>query len=188
MTPITTLRQRLLQDLRANHERLDEGVSRFDLATRSGLVGFLQMHEAALTGLVPRAPQGALREAMGDLPQRAAKDLVALEAPRLTVAAPQEIHPLALDYVICGSRLGATVLQKRWQAGGQAPAGARYMAAPDYIDLWRAFCETARLAPGHGVEADAVLADAARLFDHYALCALRADPSAAKEGTLGEAA
>lgn len=174
-TPHSTLRLRLQTETRASHEDLDRTVSRFDLRTRDGFELFLQMQSVALRAIAPHAAQSTIAECIDDLLARAETDLRAIGAwAHRDAMEVGSLHPLAIDYVIAGSRLGTKVLRTRWLDADdpdvrQADA---YFSVPSYIELWKSFCETANAMPSAGDVADQIVCDADRIFKLYHMCAL----------------
>lgn len=150
------------------HATLDQMAAQMDLNSRAGYVSFLRMNEAGLAAVQGADCAPGVAAMQADLLARLRQDLAALGAAPLgaTGEARANLSPLALDYVLAGSRLGGAVLRQRWQAGalGRAGAPSAYMSAPDYLEIWRAFCAAARDLPATGAVADQVVADAATVF------------------------
>lgn len=173
-----TLRKRLRDSTRGAHEALDAQVSAFDLSTRSGLRCFLAMQVQALSALASVADGAACAPIIRVLRNGARDDLATLSG-RVPAPAPaprHKPHPLALDYVISGSRLGTVVLKRRWQASTDPAvrAATAYFGAPDGIEHWRAFCASTEAIDAAGAVSDSIVADAAGLFDFYGRCAASA--------------
>lgn len=166
-----TLRARLRRELSGVHAALDQMAGQMDLDSHTGYVAFLKMNEAGLAALQGAGCAPGLAAMQTDLLARLRQDLAALGAAPLAQTGERraDLSPLALDYVLAGSRLGGAVLRQRWQAGalGRAGAPSAYMSAPDYLDLWRGFCAAARDLPATGAAADQVVTDAATLFDMF---------------------
>lgn len=172
------LRSRLRSGSSSAHQELDRLVSRFDLGTAPGLSAFVSMQYAALTELMRLKSGDLTAGAIIDLRQRADTDLGSLGAPRPAplrrLTAP--LAPIAVDYVIAGSRLGTKVLRKRWLASS-APRvqGARaYFSAPDYIECWQRFCHDALEIDPSEDAAVRILEDVNRMFALYTAAALAA--------------
>ena len=112
----------------ADHARLDAAVSRFDVATRDGLAGFAITHLAAFRAMQSVAERADLRAMIDAL----TRDLLSLgaagEVPTLTAPATD---PLAVDYILAGSRMGTKVLRRQWASA--TDAGVR--AASAYFGL-----------------------------------------------------
>ena len=180
---MTHLRQRLAEDLASTHERLDGLVSLFDLETKSGVTSFILMHEAALKQLSDAKLSDATAQMVTDLLHRAQADLSTLQVAQLTLAKTktENLHPLAVTYVISGSRLGAEVLKKRWLGSEAAKDrhGEAYMLAPRHIDVWQSFVKEASDMPATSEVADQIVEDAATVFALYSDIA-----NLAREGTI----
>lgn len=169
MTVRQTLRSRLRDSLRAEHEALDERVSGQDLQSLAGFTAFLRMNEAGYGDLSNYAARPEVTAALRDLCQRARDDLAALGAaplPRRVWSGPAPAA-LAIEYVVAGSRLGGEVLRRQWENGPLAARGSSYMSAPNYLELWRAFIAATADLPGDDASADAVVADARRVFQMF---------------------
>lgn len=165
------LRQRLARDLASTHQRLDDLVSLFDLETKTGVTSFILMHEAALKQLSETQLSDAARTMVNDLLHRAQADLDAMQVAPLTPEPTKtdDLHPLAVTYVIAGSRLGAEVLKKRWLGSEAAKDGhgEAYMLAPRHIEVWQSFVKDASEMPATSDLADKIVKDAAAVFELY---------------------
>lgn len=176
---MSDLRQRLRTGTRAAHEALDARLSDYDIATPEGLGRFLSLQRLALTALEPLSAGAAVAPLLRDMRDHAEADLLRLgwpahdPVPEAFPGDQRPPHPLALDYVIAGSRLGTMVLRKRWAASRDpAVRDARaYFSAPDHTGYWTAFCKTAGAVDAETPLADRVVTDAARLFHFYQHCA-----------------
>ena len=170
-----SLRLSLRTETSAAHERLDALVSTFDLRTPSGLAAFLSMQASAL-GAISGGPGSApTLEMAADLAARARADLALLEqAGRLTIPSlPRDLDPLAVDYIVSGSRLGTMVLKRRWEASTdrQVRAARNYFTAPSYIETWKSFCAEAESDAFDPARKRKIVNDTNVLFDFYAGCA-----------------
>ena len=172
---LLNLRDRLRQDTKVAHEMLDNTVSHYDLATASGLAGFLQMHAHALQYLLACPSDAACTPLMADLLERVRDDLTILDASPCDVSlpAPARLEGLAIDYVVAGSRLGTQVLKTRWEAASDpiVRKASHYFTAPKYIEYWQSFCETTGRILANDPFGQVVLRDAALIFDVYQTCA-----------------
>lgn len=137
-----------------------------------------------LTAIWPVSTGAACRPMIADLKDRVTEDLDTLGVPvrkgaRPFAAAPD---PLALDYVLTGSRLGSAILRKRWQSSNDPMVrlAARYCCAPSYIRLWKAVCQTAEQLDSAGSRSNRIVRDTIAIFDFYAACAT--DLTRHKEG------
>jgi heme oxygenase len=166
------LRARLRGDTRHCHAALDDQVTRLDQQGTEGYARFLLLQWRLFAALEPVSQSAACAPVIRDLTQRAGADLEQLgrlaPVPRL----PLDPHPLAVDYVVSGSRLGAKVLRKRWLDRGlpeTAYAGS-YLSAPPYMDYWRGYVARAEALPAGGAAADRIVTDATGLFEFCLEC------------------
>ena len=113
---VTTGREYLNRETRGEHTAVEAAFDAFDMAIGEGMDAILTAHIGAMDRLLPalsdhpvyrdeilrlRSLASLSRDAL-DLPDRA-------ETPRQAEA----LHPLAIAYVILGSRLGARVISRR---------------------------------------------------------------------------
>ena len=203
-----SLRERLKRDGRRAHDRVDEAFAVFDLARPEGFQGFLQAHAVALQAIVPEGHQDSGSASHADpayLHRLVCRDLAALSAalgqpagasptPKRGLAktetrcAPRpRCHPVAIDYVLLGSRLGLQVLRRRWQVSRDTAV----LQASDYISLpsvsrpWAALCRRLAAQPGAGPEADRIVADALYIFEVFEEAAKSVKTSLSGSQTLG---
>lgn len=170
----TSLRARLRNDTRLLHEKLDREVSEFDLTTPGGLSGFIRMQFSALQAFNSSQMLADTGAMVQDLCERAALDLRALDAS--VQPSPYElgaVEPLAVEYVVAGSRLGSQLLKKRWQraTNQQVRRASAYFSAPSYIEIWAAFCERTEAMSSCDPLADRIVQDANNVFNMYYECA-----------------
>ncbi|MFZ5965382.1 biliverdin-producing heme oxygenase [Thalassococcus sp. BH17M4-6] len=173
-TPHRSLRLRLQTETRASHQDLDQSVSQFDLRKRDGFELFLRMQSVALRAISPHAAPLPITECINDLLARAEADLREIGTwEHCDAMEIGSLHPLAINYVIAGSRLGTKVLRTRWlSADDPVVRGANsYFSAPSYIELWKSFCETSNGMPAAGDVADQIVCDADKIFKLYRTCA-----------------
>lgn len=175
---LINLRTRLRRETQREHHILDDLVSTFDLTEIEGLRCFLSMHRHALSALEKVSSQAASAPLVRELSLCVTSDLVRLTG---TFPEPQENiseapHPLALDYIIFGSRLGTIVLKGRWANSENAEvlATKAYFSLPGHIELWRAFCTRTEGMGPSSPDADRIVEDARALIDFYTRCAISA--------------
>ena len=163
-----TLRDRLREGSADIHERLDSAVGGADLRTVDGYGKFLGMNARAFDALARSGATGLLAtNAMLDaLAHAAATDLDTLGRPRPPATTLRPVLPLAVDYVVLGSRLGTRLLRRTWQTGDEARvlAADRYFTKPEHTDLWRTLCRDLSAMPGDDPAAQTVLDDVKALF------------------------
>jgi hypothetical protein len=93
-------------------------------------------------------------------------DLDTLGLPRPAATTLRPVRPLAVDYVVLGSRLGTRVLRRTWLAGKdpRVLAANLYFSQPEHTDLWRTLCGGLSQMPGNDPAAQVVLDDVKALF------------------------
>lgn len=173
MIPLT-LRQALLDRLRPDHQSVDELFSGLDLTNATDLLAFLQAQHRGLCALqsaASHAPTCRVTDNLTEICQRISQDLVSLNATPAPAAGITRIrlHPLAIEYIFLGSRLGGRVLKRRWQAATdpQVLGASRMFDMPDPALPWRDFCvelSGIRAASGLGRQVIADARTAFRLF------------------------
>ncbi|MGR3806180.1 heme oxygenase-like domain-containing protein [Marinibacterium profundimaris] len=193
-----SLRDRLRSDTAELHHALDAALGAFDLHAPEGLAGFLRANErgfaalGASTLLEPEDPAHDTayedatdaafdgRALAADLAGRLRADLAGLGAATRPAAAPlSALCPVAVDYVVLGSRLGSTVLARHWRAATdpRVRGAAAYFSAPARVTEWQAFCKrTCDMRPD-GADADRILDDTCRILRLFLDGALPRHPS-----------
>lgn len=172
-TPEDSLRLLLRRGTSVAHEGLDRRAARLDLACRDDLGIFLAMQEAAFAALSDAGAAGRAASAaiLREIAEAARSDLATLGAPRIAAPrAPSGLHPVAVDYVVLGSRLGTRVLRQIWIASAdpQVRAASRYFGLPALGAEWRAHCAMTRALAPAGPEAETILSDANAIFGVFA--------------------
>ncbi|PVB62582.1 hypothetical protein DCO57_06775 [Labrenzia sp. 011] len=121
----------------------------FLAAQRSGLAAIFQSRASeacVLSGTV-----------VDDLVRRLDQDLLSAGAVAVEVAPAGPLEPLAIDYLVLGSRLGTQALRLRLFSGDRADEIPAYFRAPALPQLWRAHCLALEaIAPG-SARADRIL-------------------------------
>ncbi len=172
-----SLRTRLRADTRSRHDTVDAMMEPYDVSLIHGYTSFLLTHLLALAHLKARALRGNAADMEADLDQMVGNlvvDLTELGQPAATsfgTALPQctELHPDALRYVLLGSQIGLSHLQKRWQSAHDPrvrSAGA-FISHPRDGDRWRTLCARLSQMPSNGRLPDRIVEDAQTVFDIY---------------------
>lgn len=142
------LRQWLREETGALHDRLDDGLSRLDLATREGLGDFLLSHAYGLRAAQEAARHFAARQlavSITDYLALGRADLRALDRREGRVSErglsemQQPEHGWAgagASYVLLGSRLGMGVLRQRFYWRGDALPHSAYMEDRSESRAW----------------------------------------------------
>lgn len=154
---------------RDQHDRVDDAFSAMDIQTQDGLRAFLGVHGACFQGMLGVAhSDSSARRMLSDMIARIRVDLhelggcIEVRATGLT----DGVDPLALDYVLEGSRLGSKVLKKRWGAASD-PAVLRanaYFSMPSDASRWSQVCFKLGRVPVDTKQAHDITQDVIRLF------------------------
>ena len=160
---------------RADHARLDDLFSALDITRRVDYARFIGVHLAVFEVLRPHLSPASLTR-----PQLLAglaclqRDLATLGQRRLEIQAghgeADGLAPLAVDYVVAGSRLGLKVLKTRW-AGSADPlvrAAGAYFTQPFAASLWPKVCRALSKIPVDSARAGAITRDTRRIFNLFA--------------------
>ena len=160
---------------RVDHARLDDLFSALDITRRVDYGRFIGVHLAVFEVLRPHLSPASLTR-----PQLLAglaclqRDLATLGQRRLETQAGHDaaeaLDPLAVDYVIAGSRLGLKVLKTRW-AGSADPlvlAAGAYFTQPFAASPWPKVCRALSKVPVDSARAGAITRDTKRVFNLFA--------------------
>ena len=162
-------RHALRHETRRDHDHLDRLISTLDVADRGGFQSFLQLHLSCFLVMQSRLSDGCrCREMLGQMVCDLKNDLNAISAdPRITQAElPMDIDPLAIDYIVAGSRLGTMVLCKEW-ARSTDPVVRRangYFGRINDASLWHETCHALTDVPIHGARASVIVSETRLLF------------------------
>lgn len=179
-----SLRSRLREDTRDLHDRLDHDVARLDLSSRSGLGAFLQLQHqgfaSLLYGLASNDGSGSGIDPAPTLHADLRRHLDAVERDLKLLGAPplgpdghhtpaDGFQPLAVAYLLYGSRAGASLLRRDWeQATDPRVRMARsfFTMAPS-VAAWTHLRDGLGAMPADDARADAVVASARQAFDLF---------------------
>ena len=150
------LLQRLRDETRAVHQELDDLFAPFQQAPLDHLDGFLAAQMAGLTALstaarVPHEPETLhlLSETLDRLEQDCRNRALPVPVLRHT----RDLHPLAVAYLVIGSRLGTEVLRRTLQDQG-VDRMPLYFAPQNYKHAWQDLCARLKGMTGTGPDAD----------------------------------
>ena len=160
---------------RADHARLDDLFSALDITRRADYARFISVHLAVFEVLRPHlSPAGLTRPQLLAGLACLQRDLATLGERRLETEAghgeANGLDPLAVDYVVAGSRLGLKVLKTRW-AGSADPlvrAAGAYFTQPFAASPWPKVCRALSKVPVDSARAGAITRDTKRIFDLFA--------------------
>ncbi|MBY6013906.1 hypothetical protein KUV75_03175 [Qipengyuania gaetbuli] len=168
---MTTGREYLNRETRGEHNAVEAAFDTLDMATGEGMDAILTAHIGAMDRLLPAlSDHPAYRDEIARLRSLASLSRDALDLPERADTPRQAaaLHPLAIAYVVLGSRLGARVISRRLdrQAVRWSDDVRGYFTDEGSGPAWAKLCE--ELETGHS---DAELADIAddaqRVFALY---------------------
>lgn len=179
---MTPLRSLLRERTRAAHEGVDAAFGRNDLTTRAGYASFLRRHAAALLPLEAEVERAGAERLLTDWPLRRRSEALEHDLAALDLSRPAALAAPALDgpaellgalYVLEGSRLGAQVLVRGVERGGDpaSHAATAYLRHGSGQALWPAFVAQLEQS-AHAIAApERVLAGALLAFAMFARAA-----------------
>ncbi|WP_137681718.1 biliverdin-producing heme oxygenase [Aurantiacibacter suaedae] len=151
------------------HEDTESAFAAFDITTREGLEATLRAHAAALSSLLPSVSSHPIfTEEIGRLRDLAVCSLAATGAAPATsfIRDVGALKPLAVAYVVLGSRLGARLISARLNAA-QVPhdsAAHAYFRDEGSGPAWQKLQEMLAALPR---EETAIVADTRAAFEVF---------------------
>ena len=180
----------LRQQTSTDHDRVDALMSGFDVATRDGLLQFLGLQLDCFEAMIPAARGDSVaRHQLLSMTAAIRRDFATLVEPKQDSEPSQlnPLDPLALDYIIEGSRLGTKMLKRRWAAAKdpQVSAAKAYFSFESEPGRWRQVCNALSEITPDSTRATAVIADTATLFELFRKAAtVRLAASARQKETI----
>ncbi|MPQ93449.1 hypothetical protein [Thioclava sp. JE_KL1] len=166
-----SFRQILRHKTSAAHEAGEAQFSQFFAAPAQELGWFLAAQAAGLGVLARHAAPGAICAGLlSDFLDRLDRDLARLGrlVRPIPDPGPSLLDPLAVDYLVLGSRLGTQVIDRKVFAETPAEAKPLYFQAPAAGALWKRHCATLDALSPADPRAACVVADATRGFHLFA--------------------
>ncbi|SPF78172.1 hypothetical protein [Pseudoprimorskyibacter insulae] len=146
------------------HDKAELSFARFRADAKRNLGWFLASQRAGL-GALRASGIGVSTDLRARLLIRLDADLIVHNRPLIPVRAAQELDPLAVDYIILGSRLGTEVLRRQvFQSGDAIPL---YFQTGPEPQLWRTLCDDLALIDPGSARASAILRDTRTAFDIF---------------------
>lgn len=154
---------------RAEHDLLDARFTALDISERAGFSVFVHVHLTCFQMMADAAEEGSyagglLRQMAAALSDDRAVLGTAQPAPHSML--PATLDPLAIDYLVAGSRLGTKVLRKRWAASAD-PVMQRanaYFGLESDPAFWRSTCAALSSIAADSPRAKAITRDSKILF------------------------
>ena len=176
-------RHQLRAATRVDHQRVDDLFSALDIARRIDYARFIGVHLAVFEVLRRHLTPTSLtrRQLLAGL-AGLQRDLATLGQRRLEVRhTPAEhgeagaLDPLAVDYVVAGSRLGLKILKTRWASSSDplVRAANAYFTMPNAASPWPDVCRALSTVPPGSARAGAITRDTKRIFDLFAALSVR---------------
>lgn len=179
-------RHQLRAMTRIDHQRLDDLFSALDIARRVDYAHFVGVHLAvfevlqrhlapsSLTRQQLLAGLACLQRDLATLGERAAQ----MRHRPAEHDAAGSLDPLAVDYVVAGSRLGLKVLKTRWASSSDplVRAAGAYFTQPNAAPAWPKVCRALSTVPLDSARAGAITRDTKRIFDLFAATYRRGQP------------
>lgn len=165
-SPPDDFRWVLRRETEAEHQQLDDLVTRLDLGQVDDLARFFRMHLACFDGMAVHSADHRLRDMITAL----RSDLVALGcADRPAPVALAPVHPLAVDYILAGSRMGTKVLRKRWARSDNplVQAACNYFSLDSTPGEWADTCARLNTVQTTSVAADQIVRDSRMIFERF---------------------
>ena len=175
----------LRQASQDRHDTLDAEISSLSFDDVDDYARFLSLHHlcfAALDRGIPKGDRSA--DLLAELQGLIRADLAALDHDLPDIGTPDlgSLDPLAVRYVVDGSRLGSRVLVKRWASAcsGRTADAGQYLSHETSPDSWRATCDALGEIPPESDRATRIIADVARIFDMFTVVLNTLKKNAAK--------
>lgn len=162
----------LRETTRPEHNRLDTMFSALDIAQPAGLQRFIGVHLSCFRTMSSRALNGSHSHSLLSLMVCSlALDVEILGGSgRCTInSLPANIDPLAIDYLVAGSRLGSKVLYKRWSISDVSIVrrANNYFGLATDPSFWQLTCTALADIDPNSARADAIVQDTKILFELF---------------------
>ena len=193
-------RHQLRAMTRTDHQRLDDLFSALDITRRVDYARFIGVHLAVFEVLQRHlAPSSLTRQQLLAGLACLQRDLATLGERRAQMRhrptghdemptghdempaghdAADGLDPLAVDYVVAGSRLGLKVLKTRWASSSDplVRAAGAYFTLQNAAPSWPKVCRALSTVPLDSTRAGAITRDTKRIFDLFAATYRRVKP------------
>ena len=169
----TDFRHSLRERSRSDHDRLDRMITSLDIARVSDFALFLRLHLSYFLVMQSRSSDQNISAAtLSDMVDGLTADLgiVSRDHPAVDTPLPAALDPLAVDYMVAGSRLGSKILRKRWGASADpiVQNANNYFRKTGDPNLWPDVCRALSAVPMESERARAIVKDTKTLFQLFA--------------------
>lgn len=167
-----SFRKVLRDGTRAEHDRLDDMFTALDITQPDDFMCFSTVHLICFQAMAEVVQTGSYsHQLLRQMAASLAADLDVLGAPHAPIraAVPPLPDPLAIDYIVAGSRLGSKVLKKRWLLA-QDPTVRRanaYFGMNSNPAFWPQTCQALDAITPASARADAIVGDTKSLFQLF---------------------
>ncbi|MDA8585045.1 hypothetical protein N9L47_02135 [Rhodobacteraceae bacterium] len=167
-----TFRTVLRDSTRPEHDQLDDMIGALNISDRDAFACFVNLHIICFQTMSEAAEKGSYsHELLCQMVHSLALDLDELGAKQLAyvVPLPKISDPLAIDYLVAGSRLGTKVLKKRWSNSNDLIVcrANKYFSLDSDPSFWPSTCQAlANVAP-ESARAKAIVQDTKSLFQLF---------------------
>lgn len=173
------------------HDNVDALFSIFDLHQHEDYAHFLSLHARCFAALLVRADEACLTQSLlAEMCAALEDDLDSLGHANAVgraggVGLSEPVDPLAIDYVVAGSRLGSQILKQRWAGAksGSVRRAGTYLGLMHDPALWRTVCARLSEIKADSPRAMHVMDDVCAIFDLFAANG-RADQTETETGVL----
>ena len=153
----------------AQHDQLDQMFRTVDISQRDGFALFASVHRTCFQAMSDRYPSGGhASEFLGQMVDCLSHDIRIIGATSLdaTPELPKQIDPLAIDYLVAGSRMGSKVLLKRWAKSGdpRVQQACHYFGLQGDGQFWKDTCAALSLIAPSSARANEIVTDTQILF------------------------
>ncbi len=159
------LRTALRDDLRAEHEQLDDLMGEYDLTTEEGLRALLTCHYGVWSRIDGKDPK--TKQALSSRCEALSADLAVLGSPvEENTEELLQLNDDAINYMASGAQLGTVMLSKQWKNADNPTvlAAHHFFDIPTNPGQWRELCAKLSEIPKDSDYAKEVLEDALRIY------------------------
>ncbi len=162
----------LRERTRHDHSDMDELFSLFDVAERTDLLSFMRIHLACFGALAVVSAAGTVaNQLLSDIIAGLRTDLETLQndKPKIFLNPIAKLDPLAVDYVLGGSRMGTKLLRVRWSQSSdpRVKEANAYFNLSSYPQFWQTTCQELAKIQMNSDRAEKIVADTTEIFNLF---------------------
>lgn len=165
-------RLHLREQTRVDHASMDQLFSRLDIAKKSDFITFARIHLSCFEAMARVEPLSATtRQMLAGIVAGLQSDLKKMQQnqDKIDVKPFGRIDPLAVDYVLGGSRMGTKLLRIRWsQSTDQNVKDANaYFNLPSNPLFWQGVCHELSLIRVGSERAKSIIRGTKQIFELF---------------------